>query len=113
MTLLFYTLAFLTVGVMLLVFAGNPAKLKKLQPTLATKRILKSRELRLSVGVLYFMVCVIVWLVMRMIQVFGVLVLASHESEETPNDYDEDFRYKHEGETYYTHSTGDVSNRWY
>ena len=26
---------------------------------------------------------------------------------------DGDFRYKHEGETYYTHSTGDSSNSWY
>jgi hypothetical protein len=24
-----------------------------------------------------------------------------------------DFRYKHKGETYYTHSTGDSSNNWY
>lgn len=24
-----------------------------------------------------------------------------------------DFRYKHKGERYYTHSTGDGSNRWY
>jgi len=26
---------------------------------------------------------------------------------------DSDFRYKHEGETYFTHSTGDRSNSWY
>jgi hypothetical protein len=34
------------------------------------------------------------------------------EGKRTPSSGD-DFRYKHKGETYYTHSTGDSSNSWY
>jgi hypothetical protein len=33
--------------------------------------------------------------------------------DEVQSDSDSDFRYRHNGETYYTHSTGDSSNSWY
>jgi hypothetical protein len=113
MTLLFYTLAFVVIGLMLLAIAHKPAMLQAMQPTLSDMvTSLSSRRAKHAYRGFYLLFRALAKLFLLLLS--GVLVvLASEESEEIPNDSDDDFRYKHEGETYYTHSSGDSSNNWY
>jgi len=67
------------------------------------------RYLRLAGKVLWH-ILVPTFMVARIyLQIAAVWAANNEPKSSTSNDH----RYKHKGETYYTHSTGDSSNSWY
>jgi hypothetical protein len=112
MTLLFYTLASLVIGLTLFAFVRKPVLLQAMHPAVngMVTRLTSRRAKHVYWGFFYLFRA----LANLALLLFGVLLfLLSGGDEKSQADADDDFRYKHEGETYYTHSTGDSSNSWY
>lgn len=111
MTLLFYTLAFMVIGLALFALARKPVLLHGMQPPLTGMVAhLNSRRAKHAYRGFYLLFRALAKLALLL---FGVLLFMSDGDKKTKGKSDDDFRYKHKGETYYTHSTGDSSNNWY
>jgi hypothetical protein len=111
MSLLFYTLAFMVIGLTLFAFVRKPVLLQAMHPALngIVTRLTSRRAKHVYWGFFYLFRA----LANLSLLLFDVLLVISDRDKKSEGDADDDFRYKHKGESYYTHSTGDSSNSWY